>query len=233
MAKINLPNTLTKEFRAYKGNEKLIDPHLGKQYISYSTISSWEDYRNDFIKQKIANIELPESIYSAFGTWVGSSVEHGESQPNNYGFTGEENLNLIERQPSDEYERMILIDMGEYVIIGFIDIVRIIVKKNVDILDVKTGGALKESEYLKESYIQTTLYAKALEDEGYTINKSGVWFCRRTGSHIKPPLNLSKEQFYIPLAYNEDRVKYTLAKVKRVVEEISECYTVYLKYLHN
>ena len=74
------------------------------------------------------------------------------------------------------------------------------------------------------------LYSKALEDEGYTINASGVWFCRRTGSHIKPPLNLSNEQFYIPLEYNEKRVKYALDKVDRVVKEISEYYKVYQKY---
>lgn len=226
---IELPSRLEKTNWFYQGNEKLIDPHLGKFYISYSTVSSWEDYRSDFIKQKLAGIKLPDSIYGSFGTWVGTSVEHGEVQTNNYGFTGGENINLIERTENDKYERMILIDMGEYCIIGFIDIMREILPKVVQTIDIKTGGAKKEEEYKKESYIQTTLYSKALEDEGYTINASGVWFCRRTGSHIKPPLNLSTEQFYIPLEYNEKRVKYALDKVDRVVKEISEYYKIYSK----
>jgi hypothetical protein len=226
---IELPSKLEKSNWFYEGNEKLIDPHLGKFYVSYSTVSSWEDYRTDFIKQKLAGIKLPDSIYGAFGTWVGTSVEHGEVQPNNYGFTGEDNINLIERTENDKYERMILIDMGEYCIIGFVDIMREISPKVVQTIDIKTGGAKKEEEYKKESYIQTTLYSKALEDEGYTINASGVWFCRRTGSHIKPPLNLSNEQFYIPLEYNEKRVKYALDKVDRVVKEISEYYKLYQK----
>jgi hypothetical protein len=226
---IELPSKLEKSNWFYEGNEKLIDPHLGKFYVSYSTVSSWEDYRTDFIKQKLAGIKLPDSIYGAFGTWVGTSVEHGEVQPNNYGFTGEDNINLIERTENDKYERMILIDMGDYCIIGFVDIMREISPKVVQTIDIKTGGAKKEEEYKKESYIQTTLYSKALEDEGYTINASGVWFCRRTGSHIKPPLNLSNEQFYIPLEYNEKRVKYALDKVDRVVKEISEYYKIYQK----
>lgn len=227
---IELPSKLTTDCWFYKGNEKLIDPHLNKYYISYSTISSWEDYRGDFIKQKLAEIKLPDSIYGSFGTWVGTSVEHGEVQANNYGFTGGENINLIERTEGDKYERMILIDMGDYCIIGFIDIMREVSPMVVETIDIKTGGAKKEDGYKQESYIQTILYSKALQDEGYTIAKSGVWFCRRTGSHIKPPLNLSTEQFYIPLEFNEKRVKYALDKTDRVVKEISEFYKVYTKF---
>jgi len=228
--KINLPSKLSKDNWFYEDNKEILDPHLGKFYISYSTVSSWEDYRGDFIKQKLAGIKLPESIYGNFGTWVGTSVELGKEQPNNYGFTGGENINLIERKEGDKYERMILIDRGDYCIIGFIDIMREISPKVVDVFDIKTGGSKKEDGYKKPEYIQVVTYSKALEDEGYTINKTGVWFCRRTNSHIKPPLNLSTEQFFIPLEYNQERVKYALDKIDRVVEEISEYVTVYNKY---
>lgn len=228
--KINLPSKLDKSNWFYKGNEKLIDPHLGKFYISYSTISSWEEYRTDFIKEKLAGIKLPDSIYADFGSWVGTTVEINEIQPNNHSFTGGENISLIPRRKNTTYERMILIDMGEFVVIGFIDIFEDLGDKIVNCADIKTGGAGKEATYKKDNYIQLILYCYALVLERYTINEMGVWFCRRTGSHIKPPLHLSTEQFYIPLEYNEERVKYALDKVKRVVEEISEYVTVYNKY---
>ncbi|HSE99769.1 MAG TPA: hypothetical protein VLA48_02645 [Nitrososphaeraceae archaeon] len=228
--KINLPSKLDTSNWFYEGNEELINPHLGKYYISYSTVSSWEDYRTDFIKQKLAGIKLPDSIYGSFGTWVGTSLEHGEIQSNNYGFTGGENISLIERKENAQYERMILIDMGEWCIIGFIDVFEEIAPKVVNCKDLKTGGAGKESGYTKKEYIQLVLYAYALVLEGYSINEIGVWFCRRTGSHIKPPLHLSTEQFYIPLEYNEERVKYAIDKVTRVVGEISEFFTCFEKY---
>lgn len=228
--KINLPSKLDKSNWFYEENKELLDPHLGKFYISYSTVSSWEDYRTDFIKQKLAGIKLPDSIYGSFGSWVGTSVEHGEVQPNNYGFTGGENISLIQRKENTTYERMILIDMGEWVVIGFIDIFEDLGNQVVNCSDIKTGGAKKESEYEKESYIQLILYCYALVLEGYKINKMGVWFCRRTGSHIKPPLHLSTEQFYIPLDYTGERVKYALDKVTRVVGEISEFFTCFEKY---
>ena len=226
---IELTSKLSKDNWFYKGHEELIDPHLGKYYISYSTMSSWEDYRTDFIKQKLAGIKLPDGIYGAFGTWVGTSVELGEVQTNNYGFTGGENISLIERKEGDKYERMILIDRGDYVIIGFIDIMRELSPKVANVYDVKTGGSKKEDGYKKPEYVQVITYAKALEDEGYTINEIGVWFCRRTNSHIKPPLNLSEEQFFIPLDYNKERVDYALSKFDRVVKEISEYQKIYNK----
>jgi hypothetical protein len=230
MGKINLINKLTTDCWFYEDNKELLAPHMGKFYISYSSISSWEDYRSDFIKQKLVGISLPESVYSNFGSWVGESVEHGKVQTNNYGFTGHENISLIERKPNAKYERMVLIDMGEYCIIGFIDILEEKTNKVVDLKDVKTGGSKKEEEYKKESYVQLLIYAHALVLEGYTIDSMGVWFCRRTGSHIKPPLHLSNEQFYIPLVYDAKRVKYALDKVERVVKEISEFYTTFTKF---
>jgi hypothetical protein len=229
MAKLNLPSKLTKDSWFYEKHKDVLEKHLDKQYISYSTQSSWVDYREDFIKQKLANIKLPDSIYSAFGSWVGESTEHGVAQVNDYDFKGAENLELIPRPEGAIYERLIVIDFGEWILIGFIDVFVEKEGKVASLVDIKSGGAKKEEGYKKEEYTQVILYAKALEDEGYTIDKTGVWFVRRTGSHIKPPLTLSTEQFYIPLEYNQERVDYAINKLKKAVEEISEINTTFQK----
>lgn len=229
-AKIILPSVISEDNWFYKDNEELCKPHLGKPYISYSSITAWEEYREDFIKQKFAGIKLKGGVYAELGSYLGEAVENGVfDEKNPHGFTGQENFELIERPETAEYERMIIIDMGEYVVLGFIDILHEYAPKTVHVRDLKSGGKKKEDYYSTKEYIQVILYALALEKEGYKIGKTDVWFVRRTGSHVNPPLHISEEQFNIPLTYNEERKDYALKKVDRVVREISEHYKTYLK----
>lgn len=229
--KVTLPSIIKEDSWFYKDNEEVCKPHLNKPYISYSSVSSWEDYKDNFIKEKFAKIKLPEGIYAALGSYLGSAVEEGKFPTENpYGFTGQENFHLIERPENAKYERFILIDFGDYVCIGFVDIWNEISPNKLSIKDLKSGGAKKEDTYKDSKYIQVILYAHAAEKEGYEIVETGVWFVRRTGSHINPPLNISSEQFFIPLEYSPERVKYALEKVDRVVKEISDLYTTYLKF---
>ena len=233
MSKILLPTILTEDCWFYKENEELCKPHLNKPYISYSSISSWEDYKDDYIKQKFAKIKLPDGIYGTFGTYTGHALENGcFPDENPHGFTGHENMDLKKLRPEGcEYEKMILIDRGTYVIIGFIDRYSEC-EEGVHVRDQKTGGSKKEEQYKAEKYIQTVLYAYALELNGKKIAKTDVYFIRRTGSHVKPPLHISTEQFEIPLEYSPARVKYALDKVDRVVGEISDLWKVYTKFFN-
>lgn len=229
-AKIQLPSVISEDNWFYKDNEELCKPHLGKPYISYSTITSWEEYREDMIKQKFIGIKLAGGVYAELGSYLGEAVENGVfAKDNPNGFTGQENFPLIERPEGAKYEHMILIDMGEYVVVGFIDILHEYEKMVVHVRDLKTGGKGKEAYYKSPEYIQVILYAYDLEQRGYTIGKTDVWFVRRTGSHVRPPLHISEEQFSIPLTYNKERVDYALKKVDRVAREVSDCYRTYKK----
>lgn len=234
-SKVELPTILTKDCWFYEDNKELCDPHLGKPYISYSTVNSWEEYRDDFIKNKFAGIETPDNVYADLGSYIGSAVETGEwPEENPHGFIGQENFqDILDDRPSTAiYERMILLDMGEYVIIGFIDIFNMYKEGDeslAQVVDLKSGGKGKEDYYSSEEYIQVMLYAKALEKEGIKVGDTSILFVRREGSHVKPPLKISDERFVIQLEYTEDRVKYALDKVDRVVKEISSCFKTYNK----
>jgi RecB family exonuclease len=135
-----------------------------------------------------------------------------------------------ERLLGAEYEKMILIDRGFYIILGFIDRFLKLPCGGVEVKDYKTGGKLKEVKYSSEDYIQVILYAYALELAGEKIKNTNISFIRREGYHKKLPLIISTEQFVIPLKYNEERVKFALDKVDRAVKEISEFKTVFDKY---
>lgn len=229
---IILPSKITEDSWFYKDNEELCKPHLDKYYISYSSVSSWEGYKDSFIKEKFAKIKLPEGVYGVLGTYVGEAIENGKFSENNpHGFIGQENLDFEKLRPKGAlYEKMILIDRGDYVIIGFIDIWKELSPNKVHLRDIKTGGKNKEDFYKDKDYIQVILYAYAEELAAKEIEKTDVYFIRREGSHVKPPLSISKEQFEIPLEYNKERVQYALDKVDRVVKEISNLYKTYIKY---
>jgi hypothetical protein len=229
---VNLTSRIEESSWFYKDNEELCKPHLGKPYVSYSTVQSWFEYRSDFIKEKLAKIPQKHGIYKSLGSYIGEAIEKGYYPEDNIdGFIGQNNLDLDKvRPPNGEYEKMIIIDRGEWVIIGFIDIYSESENGDATVFDVKSGGAKKEDYYKSLEYIQVILYAYAMEILGKQIKKTGVYFIRREGSHVKPPLKIGLEQFVIPLEYTEERVKFALDKVDKAVKEITEFKNVFDKY---
>lgn len=228
--KIVLPSVVTEDVWFYEENKKVLEPHLGKPYISYSTASGWLNpmYRPDMIKQKFAGIELSAGLYAEFGTYVGEGVENGKLDENNKSFKGQEFFELIPRPEGAEYERFVLIDFGTFIFIGFIDIY-VESEQGVTVTDLKTGGKNKEKEYMSPDYTQVPLYATALENEGKTILDTNVWFVRRGGSHISPPLSLTADQFKIDIKYDKSVSKNAVSKLEKAVKEISDHYKTFIK----
>ncbi len=232
--KINITSVLTEDTWFYKDKKyrEELKPYLGRPYISYSTIESWFEYTEDFIKEKLVGLPQPFGIYKEFGSYLGTAYENGNFKHENpYLFGGQENLDLLKyRNDKAEYEKLIIIDRGEYFIVGFIDKFERLEDGSVWVNDLKSGGKDKEKKYASEDYIQVPLYAHALEEKGEKIGRTDVLFIRREGSHINPPLNIGKEQFYIPVKYSKDRVKKALAKADLAVKEITEIKNIYDKF---
>lgn len=226
--KINLPSILTEDTHFYEEYKDQLQPYLGRQYISYSTASSYAEYLEDFIKGKIVGIRQPGSIYTDAGVLVGTALETGV-WPQEVPADIKTELELEPlRVEGAEYERLIVIDRGEYIIVGFIDQF-ISEPDGVSVYDFKTGSASKKKQYLSEDYTQVILYAYAEELKGNTIKNTGVQFILRSGSHLNPPLVITNEVEYLPLEYNKKRVKYALDKIDKAVEGISKLYTTYQK----
>lgn len=234
---INLPSILTEDTWFYKKEryQEQLKPFLGKPYISYSTMESWLEYREDFIKEKLVKLPQPFGIYKEFGSYLGTAYENGNFEHENpYGFIGQENLDLSKYRKDDaEYEKLIIIDREDYIIIGFIDKFERLDDNSVWTNDLKSGGSKKEDKYASEDYTQVVLYSHALEQVGERIGRTDVLFVRREGSHVKPPLKISKEQFYIPIEYNDKRVEKALKKVDLTVKEITEIKNIYDRYFGN
>lgn len=228
---MNLTSTLTKDTWFYEKHKEELEPYLGKPYLSYSTAMSYTDYVEDFVKQKLVGLPKTSTIYTRLGNFLGEAVETGEWGDNPDGFEGMESVNLERLRPENgEYEKLIIIDFGDWICIGFIDVYVDKGEEGVVIIDMKTGGKSKKEQYSDKDYTQVILYAHARELKGDNIKDTGVYFILREGSHVRPPLKLTKEQEYIPLEYNEKRVKYALNKLKKAAKGIDSLKTTYDKF---
>lgn len=236
-----LPTVITEDSDIYKNNPEVAQEYLGRPYLSYSSVTQWQEYKDDFVKGKLGGIRSAESVYLKFGNYVGSYLEHFGNPPkkatSSTMFAGEENLQLIynnvitphEHRSKLYTEHFIIKDLGSFVVVGYIDFMAVPDDNRVTILDLKTGGKGAEKKYSKKEYIQTTLYASAIAEHGYDIEYSGVYFVRREGSHFNPPLRLGSEQFYIETPFNKTREKYALNTVTKVAKEIEALYKTYKK----
>lgn len=233
---LELPTVINEDCWFYEANKEELEKHLGRPYLSYSSIEQWNNYREDYIKSKFGYIKLPMGVYAEFGNFVGHYLEHGKVMSDNpHGFTGVENLSIMDNHlrpgvddDETEHEAFVCLDMGSFIVIGFVD--ELLYKEyGLVVVDLKTGGSSSEKKYRSSKYIQTTLYAHALEEKGYRVMDTKVYFVLRTGSHIKPPLHISDNQFFIDVKYDEKVVKKALTTVNNTALEIEDMYKTYKK----
>lgn len=185
---LELPSVLTKDSWFYEENKELCEPYLGRPYISNSTHTSFNDYFDDFVKEKLGGIDLGPKIYAEFGTYVGEAIENGKFHPENPNmFDGQDNLDLT-RKEGVEYEKMIIIDRGSYIILGFIDKYYETEVEWVEHKDVKVVNYLIDVELPAEEDMEVikggkdilskvkggTIYAEEGSKHAYLLKK-GKW----------------------------------------------------------
>jgi len=234
---IQLPKVYDNSHAASSGR---FPQHDGKPKISYSQYTSWISpiYRGAYIAQYFLGVPDDGNIFSDFGSKVGEWFEKGEDLSGDLSATDIETLEQVGRPEGCEYEREIVLDRKKYVIQGFIDRVRPVEispkKKGLEVIDFKTGGENKQSDYSSEDYKQTTLYSHALTLEGETVAYSGVKLLARKGNGSENhPLRLTGQIIEIPTPYSKKRATDALKHIDDVVEDISKHFQFYQKFFGN
>lgn len=214
---------------------------VDKPKLSYSQITSWKSptYKSGYIKQYICGIELPSGMFADFGSACGTYIE---AKANNDPGCHEEYAHILSdndraildalEYPEDSiYEDLVVIDMGDFCIEGYIDRSKH-ADKTATILDYKTGSiAKKKEEYAGPDYRQTNVYSYFKENEGYSIDDCGVLLLDRAGNNsAKSPIRLTGKSEYIPTPYSREKTEEFLDKdVRKIATEISDYYKQYLK----
>ena len=216
----------------------------GKPKLSYSQITSWMDnqYRPSYIKQYIAGIKLPSGVFAEYGSACGTYIEAlgtgNISAHDDYKhLLSDEDRKILEGLQLPEnsiYEDLIVIDLEDFVIEGFMDRGTYLDGNRVKIVDYKTGSIAKKSSfYSSKDYKQTGVYAYARDIEGYSVVDCGVIMLDRAGNNSpKSPIRLTGKVEYIETPYNKKEIENFLNKdVRKIAKEISSYYSKYLELL--
>lgn len=224
---------LPKKYEIYDTTPEKYHKYAGREKISYSQYNSFRDplYKGDFIIQYFLGIRLPPGIFADYGSACGGFFEDGVTVDTNW--LSEFDVEVLKKVPRPDgatYESEIVIDCGDFVIQGFSD-QEFERSGLLEINDMKTGNVdSKVAFYGSDEYQQTTLYSYCREQEGHQIGYSGVILLGRKGNG-RPghPLRLSGVIEYIPTPYTKERAEKALEKVRKVAEEISDLYKIFLK----
>lgn len=229
--------------KIYEDRNGKYPQHKGKYKISYSQYTSYKDpdYQNDYYVQYFSEIKLGGNVFSDFGGYCGTKIEHNALGKEYDTPLLEADLAIlrdkIDYPDNCVYEDEICVDFGDFVCEGFID--RTWYKEDgVEVLDYKTLNLEKKKAfYASEEYGQTTLYCYDREQAGYAILNSSVCGLGRKGTSFEGTGNyrirLSGEVEYIPTPYSKERAEKVIADMTKVAYQISEDYRIYLKYFKN
>lgn len=238
MQQLKLPS-IYKERRDNQVPERF-KQFIGRPAMSYSTYTAFTEdgYRGEWLANKFLGLPREGSIFTSFGSSVGTYQETGEKQE----YLSDFDMAVLDKEkpanPLAEYEREIVIDRGSYIFYGFIDRTIINPGLEIDLVDFKTGAIDKKAkDYASEDYNQTNIYSYALEKEGFKINSSSVVLFDRKGNTLdqgnKNVLRLTGNIEYIPTPYSREKAEKFLEKVDKVAKQIEEYYEVYTKYFLN
>jgi hypothetical protein len=230
--KIELP-------KKYEDRNNKYPQHKGKDKISWSQHTSYKDpeYQPDYYVQYFSGIELGGNVFSDFGGYCGTKIEHNAIGKEYETPLLESDLevlkNKIDYPENCVYEDEICVDFGDFVAEGFID--RTWYKEDgVEIRDYKTLNLDKKEKYEDDSYGQTTLYCYDREQNGYKILNSEVFGLGRKGLSFEGTGNyrirLSGDVEKIPTPYSKERAEKVLNEIRKSAEEISEDYRIFKKY---
>ena len=192
----------------------------GVNILSYSQISLFKKDKESFYKRYIKREKFKGNEYTDFGIRVGHALEHNDFS--NFDYIEQETLKKITRL--DEFERPVFLRYNDFYVVGYID------TNNFDlseIIDYKTGGKLKELQYMRDDYNQLQIYALGIKQEtGFAPKKASVEFLRRRGNIYKGQRLMvdDEDPIKIDVDLSTERLQNVYSDIFKTANDISEFY---------
>jgi hypothetical protein len=191
----------------------------GNSYLSYSQLSLFKRSKEEYFEQYIIGKPFEGNAYTDFGTKVGEALE--KDNYSDFSINEKETLKKVTRL--DLFERRTILNCKGFYIVGYIDSLTSDFSR---LIDYKTGGKKKESEYIKPEYTQLHLYALSLRQEtGITPKKASVEFIRREGNAFRgQKLTVGSEVIEVEIDISYNRLKDVYWETLKTAKEIEQFY---------
>lgn len=228
---------LPKTFTCRSGNFKHLN---GRPKLSYSQYNSYNDpeYKYDYYVQYFMGFKIAGNDFSTYGGSVGEYIEHKAIGEEKRGVLSDEDVQfldeMIDYPANSVYEDEVALDLGEFVVEGYIDRTHYDFNNIIHIRDYKSGNLLTKADYYaSDEYQQTTIYCYFKEKQGFKIGTSEVFMVGRKGNSLEGKGNfkmrLSGEHLVIPTPYSTERGEKAIKSLKDTAKKISDEYKIYLK----
>ena len=209
----------------------------GNYYISYSQINLWQDLKSfnlgvlgkyEYILSYFFGEDWPDVGWALHGTLCENYIT--ERKDGEY-FTDEEKKVLESIETLGEFQHEIKINFDGFYVKGFIDDMTPDMKH---IRDYKTCSLNSSKKYYKPEYKQLHLYSLyVLQETGKVPEKCEVVMIEREGNAFRTPgkenLKVGKNVWRHEIEVKEEDLEELQVDMLKTVQEISDCYKVFLK----
>ena len=182
----------------------------GNNYLSYSQISLFLKDREQYRRSYILKEPFITNDYIEFGSRIGKALELGV-------FNDDEAQTLNKVTRLDLFEQKTILSFDDFYMIGFIDTCTNDLTK---IIDYKTGGKGKQTQYIHPSYTQLHYYTLSIRQElKIKVKDASVEFIERSRD-----FKAVSEPIKIPIDISENRLKQVYYDTIKIAKDIEKFY---------
>ena len=239
---MKLPKTYSESTWERGGKIKAHKKHVGKPMISWSQVETWFSKRgfntgklgqHEYFLKYFFGESFPDKGWGEFGNQTEDYICEKKGSDN---FSEAEKAVLDGIKPLGVFQREIVIDFGEFVLLGYIDDMSKPVKKVVDtVRDYKTKSESSKKDLHKPDKLQLPLYVGGLQQEGITVKRAEYVVIERLGGKEcmmgggREALSIGERVWVEEFHFTDDMIEEAFSKVRTAAKEISEHYEVFLE----
>ena len=236
---LELPKKYSREQWERGGSRPEHEKFIGMPVTSWSQVESWTAKKGfntgmagnkEYMIRYFLGERFPDMGWGQFGTEVEDCVTLGQCEP----FTPKELETIKDIEPLGVFQEEIVIDFGDFCLLGYIDDMSEPKDGVVDIVrDYKTKSKSSKADLHDPKKLQLELYILGLQQRGLKVDKAEYVIIERLGGREcmqgggRKSLSIGKNVWRETYMFSQKSIERAESIVRESVKEISNYYKVF------